>query len=87
MMHMQVANNASLGFTNSKQACYVTAYNLAQNSVPDTQPIGSPNGTLCEDPDAHVFWDQFHPTRILHHHIGQMFVNQTGHALFGVPSK
>ena len=55
----QVAKNASLGFNDTKTACYVTAYKLAQNPQPATQPIGSPSGALCSDPDAHVFWDQY----------------------------
>ena len=53
-----MAKNASLGFTDTTTACYVTADSLAQNPQPATQPIGSPNGALCSSPDAHVFWDQ-----------------------------
>lgn len=55
---VQVVNNGTMGFTNSKQACYVIAPNLAENSIPSAQPIGAPNGSLCSDPDSHVFWDQ-----------------------------
>ena len=54
----QVLNNATLGFTNTKQACYLTVPNVAQNSQPPAQPIGLAGGSLCNDPDAHVFWDQ-----------------------------
>lgn len=53
---MQATKNSS--FTDTKTACYVTADNLANNPVPDTQPIGLPTGSECKDPDAHVFWDQ-----------------------------
>lgn len=56
---MQFAANApAYGVTNMMQACYVTAPNLATNSVPSAQPIGAAGGQLCSDPDAHLFWDQ-----------------------------
>ena len=72
-------NAASLGIT-SIQPCYVTApiLSLAQNDAPIAQPIGLGNGTLCSDPDAHLSWDQFHPTRVVHQQIGAAFVKQYG---------
>ncbi len=56
---MQILENAAAyGLTNLQQACYVIAPNLAVNDVPVAQSIGAAGGTLCSDPDAHVFWDQ-----------------------------
>ena len=56
---LQIAINArAYGITNLQQACYVIAPNLTQNSVPSAQPIGAAGGQLCNDPDAHLFWDQ-----------------------------
>ena len=64
----QVAKNGSLGFNDTKTACYVTKpYQLAQDPQPATQPIGSPSGALCSDPDAHVFWDQYAPLLLVLH--------------------
>ena len=58
LVWLQVAHNDSLGFNDTKTACYVLPNKLAQNPQPATQPIGSPSGSLCSNPDAHVFWDQ-----------------------------
>lgn len=59
-----MTNAASLGITNTQQPCYITApvLSLAVNGVPNAQPIGYPNGTLCSDPDAHLSWDQYAPS-------------------------
>ena len=59
ILSVQVAGNpAAYGFSNTQQACYVTAPDLSQNSVPDAQPIGLAGGTLCSNPSIYLFWDQ-----------------------------
>lgn len=51
-------NAQSYGLTNLMQACYVIAPNLTDNPTPTSQPIGAAGGTVCNDQDAHLFWDQ-----------------------------
>ncbi|RKO91378.1 hypothetical protein BDK51DRAFT_43935, partial [Blyttiomyces helicus] len=28
---------------------------------------------VCDDPDKHIYWDVFHPTRVVHEVIGRAF--------------
>ena len=54
VMVLQAMGNTSLGVTNTMQPCY----DLTKGPKPNTLPTGSPNGTVCKDPDHYVFWDQ-----------------------------
>jgi len=47
-----VANPGSLGLTNVTEPCF------------DADALPAP--TLCSNPDEYAFWDDIHPTRVLH---------------------
>lgn len=80
---LKLATNAqAYGLTNIQQACYVIAPDLTANT-PQPQPVGFAGGTLCADPDVHLFWDQFHPSRVAHEFIGAYFVQTLGPSLYG----
>ncbi|CAK0784091.1 hypothetical protein CVIRNUC_007294 [Coccomyxa viridis] len=70
----QAANNTSLGLTNKDQPCY----DLTLTPPPSVLPEGSSHGKTCRDPDSHVYWDEVHPTRVVHKAIGATFVQEKG---------
>jgi len=49
-----VNNPATYGFSNLDSACYTGDDNYTGG------------GTVCSEPDAHIFWDQIHPTAKAH---------------------
>ncbi len=68
-----LAHNANLSATfNGIQ------YPLPNNmDILETLAVGS-SGSICENPEEHLFWDHIHPTYQLHHALFKYFIQQIG---------
>lgn len=66
-MEQAIADSQALGFSNVSSACYTGDDNFTGG------------GNVCADPNAHVFWDQIHPSAHSHSLLEQeMFLTING---------
>lgn len=61
------------GIFQSIQVTGATAYSITQTQQPC---FNSTAGTLCSDPDRHLFFDILHPTERVHTLIGELLAGE-----------